>query len=165
MLDSQIVVNPVAGARCTCGFDETWQLASVKDWSARERYPTKSSARMSDGRGCRKRSPRPREGTPNGGAQVLALSTTPGQLAYFVALALQQHGQQSGLRKCRSRLSHNVLFLFVSSEDDVIYIVGGYGLGVFSERLTVSCLANARLGTGANDEHPNWVEPNGNWPT
>ena len=30
-------------------------------------------------------------------AQVLALSTTPGQLAYFVALALQQHGQQSAL--------------------------------------------------------------------
>jgi hypothetical protein len=52
---------------------------------------------MSDGHGCRERPPRPREGTPKGAAQVLALSTTPGQLAYFVALALQQHGQQSAL--------------------------------------------------------------------
>jgi hypothetical protein len=59
------------------------------------------SARMADGHGCRKRPPRPREGTPKGGAHVLALCTMPGQLAYFVALALQQHGQQSAL--CKSR--------------------------------------------------------------
>lgn len=45
-------------------------------------------------------------------------------------------------------------------------MVGEYGLAVFSETLTVSCLANARLGTGANDvQHPNWVEPNRNCPT
>ena len=31
----------------------------------------------------------------------VALCTTPGQLAYFVALALQQHGQQSALCKGR----------------------------------------------------------------
>ncbi len=46
---------------------------------------------------------------------------------------------------------------------------GEYGLGVFSERLTVSCLANPRLGKGANDalrlQHADWVEPNGNCPT
>jgi hypothetical protein len=46
---------------------------------------------------------------------------------------------------------------------------GAYGLGVFSERLTVSCLANPRLGKGVNDalcvQHPSWVEPNGNCPT
>ena len=35
------------------------------------------------------------------GAHVLALCTTPGQLDYFVALALQQHGQQSALCKGR----------------------------------------------------------------
>jgi len=56
---------------------------------------------MADGHGCRKRPPRPGEGTPKGGAHVLALCTTPGQLAYFVALALQQHGQQSALCKGR----------------------------------------------------------------
>jgi hypothetical protein len=48
-------------------------------------------------------------------------------------------------------------------------MVGEYGLGVFSERLTVSCLANPRLGKEAYDasgvQHPNWVEPNGNCPT
>jgi hypothetical protein len=49
----------------------------------------------------RKRPPRPREGTPKGGAHLVALCTTPGQLAYFVALALQQHGQQSALCKGR----------------------------------------------------------------
>ena len=61
----------------------------------------KCSARMAYGHGCRKRSPRPREGTPKGGAHVLALCTTPSQLAYFVALALQLHGQQSALCKGR----------------------------------------------------------------
>ena len=30
---------------------------------------------------------------------ALAVCTTPGQLEYSVALALQQHGQQSALRK------------------------------------------------------------------
>ena len=67
----------------------------------RGRYPTKCAARMADGHGCRKRSPRPGEGTPKGGAHLVALCTTPGQLAYFIALALQQHGQQSALCKGR----------------------------------------------------------------
>jgi hypothetical protein len=53
------------------------------------------------GHGCRKRSPRPGEGTPKGSAHVLAFCKMPSQLAYFVALALQQHGQQSAL--CKSR--------------------------------------------------------------
>jgi hypothetical protein len=36
-------------------------------------------------------------------------------------------------------------------------MVGECGLGVFSERLTVSCLADSSLGTVANDvQHPNW---------
>jgi hypothetical protein len=39
------------------------------------------------------------EGTPKGGTHVLALCATQGQLSYFVVLALQQHGQQSALRK------------------------------------------------------------------
>ena len=56
---------------------------------------------MADGHGRRKRPPQPGEGTPKGGAHVLALCTTPSQLGYFVMLALQQHGEQSALRKGR----------------------------------------------------------------
>ena len=44
-------------------------------------------------RSCRERTERPSEGIPKGGTQVLAVCATPGQLDYFVALALQQHGQ------------------------------------------------------------------------
>src|SRR6266404_3681443 len=116
---------------------------------------------MAYGHGCRKRPP-PGEGTPKGSAHVLALCTTPGQLAYFVALALQQQGQQPALCKGRGQFSHDVLFLFFPCpKDAVIYNVGEYGLGVFSERLTVSCLASPRLGKGAYDalrvQHPDWV--------
>ncbi|HJW37363.1 MAG TPA: hypothetical protein VJ420_01925 [Candidatus Udaeobacter sp.] len=39
------------------------------------------------------------EGIPKNGTYVLAVCATPGQLEYSVALALQQHGQQSALRK------------------------------------------------------------------
>ena len=49
----------------------------------------------------RERAPRPGEDTPKGGTHVLALCTAPGQLEFFVALALQQHGQQSILREGR----------------------------------------------------------------
>ena len=49
----------------------------------------------------RERAQRPSEGTPKGGTHVLAVCATPGQLDYFVALALQQHGEQSALRKGR----------------------------------------------------------------
>jgi len=83
-----------------------------KDLSTAGEDPTHGLARMADGHGCRKRPPRPGEGTPKGGAHVLALCTTPGQLAFFVALALQQHGQQSALCKGRDQLSHDVIFLF-----------------------------------------------------
>ena len=43
--------------------------------------------------------PCPSEGIPKSGVRALAVCTTPGQLEYFVALALQQHGQHSALRK------------------------------------------------------------------
>ena len=45
------------------------------------------------------RAVRPSEGIPKGGTHVLAVCATLGQLDYFVALALQQHGEQSALRK------------------------------------------------------------------
>jgi len=47
----------------------------------------------------RERAPQPSESTAKGGTHVLALCTAPGQLEFFVALALQQHGQQSILRE------------------------------------------------------------------
>jgi hypothetical protein len=49
----------------------------------------------------RERTERTSECTPKGGTHVLAVCATPGQLDYFVALALQQDGQQSALRKGR----------------------------------------------------------------
>ena len=70
-----------------------------KRLTAAREISDESSARTADGHRCRKRAPRPGEGTPKGSAHMLALCTTPGQLAYFVALALQQHGQQPALRK------------------------------------------------------------------
>ena len=41
--------------------------------------------------------------------------------------------------------------VFPCPKDSVIYVVREYGLGVFSERLTVSCPANPRVGKGANE--------------
>jgi hypothetical protein len=49
----------------------------------------------------RERAEWPSEGTPKSGTHVLAVCATPGQLDYFVALASQQHGEQSALRKGR----------------------------------------------------------------
>jgi hypothetical protein len=69
------------------------RLSAARDGS------DESSARIADGHRCRKRPPRPGEVFPKDGAHVLAVCTTPGQLDYFVTLALQQQGQQSALRK------------------------------------------------------------------
>jgi hypothetical protein len=44
---------------------------------------------------------RPSEGIPKGGAHVPAMGATAGRLDSFVALALQQDGEQSALRKGR----------------------------------------------------------------
>jgi len=51
----------------------------------------------------RERAPRPSEGTPKGGAHLLAVCVTPGQLDDCVALALQQDGEQSALRERKGR--------------------------------------------------------------
>jgi len=50
---------------------------------------------------CRERAERPGERAPKGGAHVRTVRAAPGQLEYFVALAMQQHSQQSALRKGR----------------------------------------------------------------
>ena len=54
--------------------------------------------------------------------------------------------RERAVRPSERTFSHNVVFLFFLSEDYVIYLVGECALGVFSERLTVSCRANLRLG-------------------
>ena len=51
----------------------------------------------------RERAPRPSEGTPKGGTHVPPVCATLGQLDDCVALALQQHGEQSALRECKGR--------------------------------------------------------------
>ena len=84
-----------------CGFGKTWQVASVKDSSAAREGSNKGLGRIADKRSRRERAVRPSEGIPKGGTQVLAVRATLGKLDYFVALALQQHGQQSTLRKGR----------------------------------------------------------------
>jgi hypothetical protein len=56
--------------------------------------------RIVDGRSCGERAEWPSKGIPKGGTQVLALCATLGQLDYLTALLLQQHGEQSTLRKC-----------------------------------------------------------------
>jgi hypothetical protein len=47
----------------------------------------------------RERAPCPSDSVPKSGMHALAVCAAPGQLEYSVALALQQHGQQSALRK------------------------------------------------------------------
>jgi len=84
-----------------CGFGKTWQLASVKDSSATRDGSDKGLGRIANEGWRRKRTERPGEGIPKDGTQVLAACATPGELDYFVALVLEQHGQHSALRKGR----------------------------------------------------------------
>jgi hypothetical protein len=55
-----------------------------------------------DERSCRERTKWPSEGLPKGGTHVLAVCLTV-QLDNCVALALQQHGERTALRKCKGR--------------------------------------------------------------
>jgi hypothetical protein len=73
----------------------------VKDSRVARDSSHQGLGRIVDKRWRRERAVRPSEGIPKGGTNVLALCATPGQLDYFVALALQQHGKQSALRKGR----------------------------------------------------------------
>jgi hypothetical protein len=71
-----------------------------------------------DERSCRERTKWPSEGLPKGGTHVLAVCVTV-QLDDCVALALQQHGEQSALRK---GLGHNVVsFCFSFSKGWTIF--------------------------------------------
>ena len=63
-----------------------------------------------DERSCRECAPPPSEGTPKGSSHLPPVWATLGQLDHFVALALQQNGQQSALCKGQVRSCHNVVF-------------------------------------------------------
>jgi hypothetical protein len=74
-------------------------IALVKDSRVTRNSSDKALGRIPDEGWRRERAVRPSEGIPKGGTNVLTLCATPGQLDYFVALALQQHGEQPALRK------------------------------------------------------------------
>jgi hypothetical protein len=76
-------------------------IVLVKDSRVTRDGSDKGLGRIVDDAWRRERAVRPSEGIPKGGTNVLALCATPGQLDYFVALALQQYGKQSALRKGR----------------------------------------------------------------
>jgi len=76
-------------------------LFLVKDSSVTRDSSDNGLGGIADQRWRRESAVRPSDGIPNGHAQVVALCATPGQLDHFVALALQQHGEQSALRKGR----------------------------------------------------------------
>ena len=76
-------------------------IGSVKDSSVAQGGSDKRLGGIVDDRLRHERAERPSEGTPKGGTHVLAVRTTPGQLDHFVALALQQQGEQTALRKGR----------------------------------------------------------------
>jgi hypothetical protein len=78
-------------------------IGSVKDSSVARDGSHKGLGGIIDERSRRERAERPSEGTPKGGTHVLAVCVTLGQLDDCVALALQQHGQQSALRKRKGR--------------------------------------------------------------
>ena len=101
MLDPQIVVNLFLELGVGVDLVKHGNLASVKDSSPARYGSDKGLGRIADERWRRERAVRPSEGIPKGGTHVLVVCATVGQLDYFVALALQQHGQQSALRKGR----------------------------------------------------------------
>ena len=74
-------------------------IGSVKDSSVARDGSHKGLGGIIDERSRRQRTERPSEGTPKSGTHVLAVCLTPGQLDDCVALALQQHGERSALRK------------------------------------------------------------------
>src|SRR5713101_9861151 len=96
-------------------------IGSMKNSSVARDGADQGLGGIVDGRWCGECTARPTEGTPNGGTHVLAVCATLGQLDYFVALALQQHGQQSALRKGRG---HNVVsFCFSCPKMDNLWTI------------------------------------------
>jgi len=78
-------------------------IGLVKDSSVAREGSHQRLGGIVDERSSRERTERSSEGTPKDGVHLLAVCATSGQLEYSVALALQRHGQQSALRKRKSR--------------------------------------------------------------
>ena len=76
-------------------------IVLVKDSRVTRDGSDKGLGRIADHRSRGERAVGPSQGIPKGGTHVPVACATPGQLDYFVALALQQHGKQSALRKGR----------------------------------------------------------------
>jgi hypothetical protein len=74
-------------------------LVLVTDSSVARDGSHQGLGRIVDTPSCRNHAEWPGEGTPKGGTHLLAVCAAPGQLDHFVALALQEHGQQPILRK------------------------------------------------------------------
>ena len=91
-------------------------IGLVKDSSVARDGADQGLGGIVDGRWCGECAARPSEGIPNGGTHMLAVCAAPGQLDYFATLALQQHGQQSALRKGRRHI-----FLFSLSKRWTIF--------------------------------------------
>ena len=77
-------------------------IGSVKDSSVARHGSHKGLGGIIDERSRRQGTERPSEGTPKSGTHVLAVCVTF-QLDDCVALALQQHGDRSALRKRKGR--------------------------------------------------------------
>jgi hypothetical protein len=108
MLHPQVIVNlfPEFGV----GVDLVRHGKSLCEGSSVVRNASsKASAERSTSDAALSSCQKPIEGTPKDRTHLLKSCSTPGQLDHFVALALQQNGQQSALRKGRSR-GHNVVF-------------------------------------------------------
>jgi hypothetical protein len=76
-------------------------IVLVKDSSVTRDSSDKRLGRIADKRWRRERAVWPGESIPKDGGHLLAACATPGQLGYLVVLALQQHGEESALRKGR----------------------------------------------------------------
>jgi hypothetical protein len=102
VLDAQVVVNLLP--ELCVGVD----LVRHDHWLG-ERFKSlprnafsKASAERSNSDGAVSERQQPIQPTPKGRTRLLAVCSTPGRLNHFVALALQQQGQQSALRKGRN---------------------------------------------------------------
>ena len=78
-------------------------IGSMKNSSVARDGADQGLGGIVDERSCRERMERPSEGLPKGSTHVHAVYVTPGRFDDCVALALQQHGQQSALRKRKGR--------------------------------------------------------------
>jgi hypothetical protein len=74
-------------------------IGLVKDSSAARDGSDKGLGGNGDEPWRGERATRPSERIPKGGTHVFTVCTTPGQLDDCVALALEQHGEQSAFRK------------------------------------------------------------------